>query len=143
VSDLGVNLFYYEITGEIPGSSLDQQTFTYRGRWSNSFVLPKDWKVQFISNYVADVVSVQGMDKGYVSFDLAVKKDFNDGKVATTLQIRNLIASERRETWVDTPNLYSYRMATPRWMVAALSVSIRLNNFDNQDKIKTEKGSEF
>ena len=143
VSDLGVNLFYYEITGEIPGSSLDQQTFTYRGRWSNSFVLPKDWKVQFISNYVADVVSVQGMDKGYVSFDLAVKKDFNDGKVATTLQIRNLIASERRETWVDTPTLYSYRMATPRWMVAALSVSIRLNNFDNSDKIQTEEGSEF
>ena len=83
------------------------------------------------------------MDKGYVSFDLAVKKDLNDGKVATTLQIRNLIASEIRETWVDTPTLYSYRMATPRWMVAALSVSIRLNNFDNSDKIQTEEGSEF
>ncbi len=143
ILDLGANLFYYKISGEIPGSSLNQQTFTYRGRWSNSFVLPKGWKVQFISNYVADVVSVQGIDKGFASFDLAVKKDLSDGKVSTTLQIRNMLATERRETWVDTETLYSYRMATPKWLVVALSVSIRLNNFNNKDKIKTEKGSEF
>ena len=143
ILDIGANLFYYKISGEIPGSSLNQEMFTYRGRWSNSFILPKGWKVQFISNYVADVVSVQGIDKGFASFDLAVKKDLNDGKVSTTLQIRNMLATERRETWVDTENLYSYRMATPRWLVAAISVSIRLNNFNNADKIKTEQGSEF
>ncbi len=143
ILDAGANLFYYKISGEITGSSLNQEMFTYRGRWSNSFILPKGWKVQFISNYVADVVSVQGIDKGFASFDLAVKKDLNDGKVSTTLQIRNMLATERRETWVDTENLYSYRMATPRWLVAAISVSIRLNNFNNSDKIKTEQGSEF
>jgi outer membrane receptor protein involved in Fe transport len=143
ILDAGANLFYYKISGEIPGSSLNQETFTYRGRWSNSFILPKGWKVQFISNYVADVVSVQGIDKGFASFDLAVKKDLNDGKVSTTLQIRNMLATERRETWVDTETLYSYRMATPRWLVAAISVSIRLNNYNNKDKIKTEQGSEF
>lgn len=143
ILDVGANLFYYKISGEITGSSLNQETFTYRGRWSNSFILPAGWKIQFISNYMADVVSVQGIDKGFASFDLAVKKDFNDGKVSTTLQVRNIFATERRETWVDTETLYSYRMATPRWLVAALSVSIRLNNYNNKDKIKTEQGSEF
>ena len=141
--DAGANLFYYKITGQIPGSSLDQETFTYRVRLSNNFILPKGWKFQFISNYIADVVSVQGVDKGYTSFDLALKKDFRDGKISSTLQFRNLIATERRETWVDTPTLYSYRLATPKWLVVALSVSVRLNNFNNKDKIETEKGSEF
>ncbi|MBM78153.1 MAG: hypothetical protein CL846_06695 [Crocinitomicaceae bacterium] len=139
----GANLFYYKITGQISGSSLDQETFTYRGRWSNSFLLPKDFKIQFISNYIADVVSVQGIDKGFISFDLALKKDFSEGKISSTLQMRNILATERRETWVDTETLYSYRMATPRWLVVALSVSFRLNNFSNTDKIKTEEGSEF
>lgn len=143
ILDAGVNLFYYKISGEIPGSSLNQEMFTYRGRLSNSFILPKGWKVQFISNYVADVVSVQGIDKGFTSFDLAVKKDLIDGKVSTTFQIRNILATERRETWVDTDDLYSYRMATPRWLVAAISISVRLNNFNSKDKIQTEEGSEF
>jgi hypothetical protein len=44
---------------------------------------------------------------------------------------------------VNTPSLYSYRLATPRWPFVSLSLSVRLNNFNNQDKIKTEKGSEF
>lgn len=141
--DLGANVFYYKIQGQIPGSSLNQETFTYRGRLSNSFILPNDWKIQFITNYVADVVTVQGVDKGYTSFDIAIKKDFLDNKITSTLQFRNMLATERRETWAETPTLYSYRLATPRWPVIALSVSVRLNNFNNKDKIKTEKGSEF
>ena len=110
---------------------------------SNNLILPRDWKIQFIANYVADIVSVQGIDKGFTSFDLAVKKDFSDGKVSTTLQFRNMFATERRETWVDTETLYSYRLATPKWPVIALSVSVRLNNFNSKDKIQTEEGSEF
>lgn len=141
--DAGTNLFYYKIKGQIPGSSLDQESFTYRARLSNSFILPKDWKVQFIGVYESDVVSVQGIDKGFTSFDLAIKKDFFERKVSTTLQFRNLFATERRENWVDTETLYSYRLATPKWPLIALSVSVRLNNFSNVDKIKTEEGSEF
>ena len=143
ISEIGTNFFYYKIKGEIFGSSLNQETFTYTARWSNSFILANDLKVQFVSNYVADVVNVQGIDKGYISFDLAVKKDFHDGKVASTLQIRNLFASQRRESWVDTPTLYSYRLATPRWLIAALSISVKLNNFNSKDKIETEEGFEF
>ena len=109
----------------------------------NSFILPNDFKIQFITNFIADVVSVQGIDKGYTSFDLALKKDFREGKVSTTFQFSNFLATERRETRVETPTLYSYRMATPRWPFISLAVSFRLNNYDNKDKIKTEKGSDF
>lgn len=141
--DAGANFFYFQVRGEIPGASLDQQNFTYRGRLSNSFNLPKDWKIQLITNYQADVVTVQGMDKGYYSFDLAIKKGFMDGKLATTLQFQNMLNTQKRITWVDTETLYSYRMATPMWPVVNLAVSLRLNNFSNKDKIRTEQGSEF
>ena len=141
--DAGANLFYFKIKGQLIGSSLNQETFTYRGRLSNSFNLQKDLKVQLITNYVADVVTVQGIDKGYTSIDLAIKKEFFDNKIAGTLQFRNILASEVRETWADTPTLYSYRLASPKWPLLAISITVRLNNFNNKDKIKTEKGSEF
>ena len=141
--DLGLNLFYYRIKGDTLVSSLNQESFTSRGRLSNSLVLPRDFKIQFITNFIADVVTVQGIDKGYTTFDLAIKKDFRDGKASATFQFSNIFASERRETIVDTPTLYSYRLAIPRWPFISLSLSVRLNNFNNQDKIKTEKGSEF
>lgn len=141
--DAGTNLFYYQIIGTLPGSSLNQESFTYRGRLSNSFTLPKNWKVQVVVNYESDVVNVQGIDKGFTSVDFSLKKDFFERKLSATLQFQNMLNSERRENWVDTETLYSYRLATPRYPVINLALSMRLNNFTNKDKIKTEQGEEF
>ena len=143
VFDLGANVFYFKVIGQIPGSSLNQESVTYRGRIANNFILPNDFKVQFISNFNADIVSIQGLDKGFSSFDLALKKDFKEGRVSGTFQFTNIFATQRRETFINTPLLYSYRLATPRWPFISLSFSFRLNNFNSIDKIKTEKGSEF
>ena len=141
--DLGANLFYYQIIGKIPGSSLDQETFTYRARLANSFILKENLKIQFVTNYITDVVTVQGIDKGFTSFDIAVKKDFKEGKFSSSFQMQNIFNTERRETWVRTPLLYSYRLAIPRWPVFTFSFSLRLNNYNNKDEIQLEKGSEF
>jgi outer membrane receptor protein involved in Fe transport len=143
VFDLGANIFYFKVVGQIPGSSLNQESVTYRSRIANNFILTNDFKIQFISNFNADIISIQGLDKGFTSFDLALKKDFKDGRASGTFQFSNIFASQRRETFIDTPLLYSYRLATPRWPFVSLSFSFRLNNFNNLDKIKTDKGSEF
>ena len=143
VFDLGTNVFYFKVVGQIPGSSLNQESITYRGRIANNFILPNDFKFQFISNLNADIISIQGLDKGFTSFDLALKKDFKEGRASGTFQFTNIFATQRRETFIDTPVLYSYRLATPRWPFVSLSFSFRFNNFNNLDKIKTDKGSEF
>lgn len=141
--DAGGNAFYYKIQGSLPGTSLNQESFSFRGRLSNTFSLPKDWKVQLIGNYESDVVNAQGITKGFYVCDLAIKKEFFERKLSTTLQFRNFLNSEVRESWVNTPTLYSYRIATPRYPEINFSVALRLNNFKNQDKIKTEEGDEF
>ena len=143
IFDLGANVFYFKVIGQIPGSSLNQESITYRGRIANNFILPNDFKIQFISNFNADIISIQGLDKGFTSFDMALKKDFKEGRASGTFQFTNIFATQRRETFIDTPVLYSYRLATPRWPFVSLSFSFRLNNFNNLDKIKTDKGSEF
>lgn len=141
--DAGANFFYFQIRGEIPGASLDQESFSYRGRLSNSFILPKDWKLQLITNYNSDVVTVQGLDKGFYSFDLAIKKDLFERKMSATLQFQNMFNTIKEASWVDTETLYSYRLATPMYPVVNLAISMRLNNFSQKDKIRTEQGEEF
>lgn len=141
--DLGGNVFYYKIEGSLPGASLNQESFSYRGRLSNTFNLPKDFKIQMITTYESDVVNAQGIDKGFYIFDLALKKDFFEKKLSTTLQFKNFLRTEQRESWVNTPTLYSYRLATPRYPEISFSLALRLNNYKNQDKIKTQEGDEF
>ena len=51
ILDFGTNLFYYQIIGKIAGSSLDQETFTYRGRLSNNFILKHNFICHFIIFY--------------------------------------------------------------------------------------------
>lgn len=140
--NIGSNLFYYKITGSNNGL-LDQENVSYNIRIGNNINLPKEWKVQFTSRYVSQQVTVQGRSSDFLTFDLAVKKDFWDNKLVATFQLRNVFNTEEMETWVATSSLYSYRLATPKWPVVSLAISLRLNNYSNQDKIKTVKGDEF
>ncbi|MCT4582583.1 MAG: TonB-dependent receptor [Flavobacteriales bacterium] len=141
--DLGVNSFYYQISGVLSNETFERESFSYNLRLSNTFNLKKDWKVQAISRYTSAIATAQGRTNGFFTLDLAVKKDFWQNRLSGALQFRNALNSMRRETWVETAALYSYRLAEPRWPEIALSIALRLNNYNHQDKIKTVKGEEF
>ncbi len=141
--DLGVNSFYYQISGVLSGEAFQRESFSYNLRLSNTFNLKKDWKIQAISRYTSAIATAQGRTNDFLTLDLAVKKDFWQNKLSGALQFRNALNSMRRETWVETTVLYSYRLAEPRWPEIALSIAFRLNNYNHQDKIKTVKGEEF
>ena len=112
-----------------------------RRKYTKDYV---NWYRQFVAGSPIPTKDlVQRLDKGFTSFDLALKKDFNEGRVSSTFQFTNIFATQRRETFINTPDLYSYRLATPRWPFISISFTFRLNNFNNLDKIQTEKGSEF
>jgi len=88
-------------------------------------------------------VEALGRTSEFYAVDLAVKKDFWDKKLSTSIQLSNILNTEIRESFVETPTLYSYRLATPRWPIFTVTASLRLNNYKQQDKINTVKGDEF
>ncbi len=141
--DFGTNVFFYQLKGSLGTLNIDQQNFTYNARLGNTFNLPKDWKIQLIANYNSPRVAALGKTSEFYILDLAVKKDFWENKLSTSIQMSNIINSEIRESFVETPTLYSYRKATPKWPVFTVSASLRLNNYNQQDKINTVKGDEF
>ena len=141
--DLGLNTFYYKISGILSTAYFSQESFSYNVRIGNSFSLKHDWKIQFISKYTSSQANAQGQFSDYLSFDIAIKKDFWQNRLTSTFQFRNAFNTEKREYWVETSSLFSYRNAQPKWPVFSLAIALRLNNFNNKDKIKTEKGGEF
>jgi outer membrane receptor protein involved in Fe transport len=141
--DAGTNLYWFKIDGEVSGESLYQESFTYNARIANNFTILKEYKVQFVGKYSSREVMVQGFNSAVYSFDIAIKRDFFEKKLSASFQMRNLFNTEVRESTVETASLYSYRLATPKWPVFSVSLSLRLNNFKNQDKIETGKGEEF
>lgn len=141
--DFGANSFFYQISGELNDVSFDREAFTYNLRFANTFNLKADWKVQVTANYKSEEVKAQGRTNGYYTVDLALKKDFWKNRMSTSFQFRNALNSIKRETWIESTNLTTYRLAEPRWPVFSFSVAFRLNNYKTQDKIKTVKGDEF
>lgn len=141
--DLGVNSFYYEISGYLSDEYFERESYSYNIRFANTFNLKKNWKVQAITRYTSAIATAQGRTNGFYTLDLAVKKDFWRNRMSGAFQFRNALNSMRRETWVETSALTTYRLAEPRWPEIALSLAFRLNNYSQKDKIKTVKGEEF
>lgn len=141
--DLGMNSFYYQISGVLSNEAFDRESYSYNIRFANTFNLKKDWKVQAITRYTSPIASAQGRTNGFYTLDLAVKKDFWKNRMSGSLQFRNALNSMKRETWVETTVLNTYRLAEPRWPEISFSLAFRLNNYSQKDKIKTIKGEEF
>lgn len=141
--DLGVNTFFYEISGVLNDIAFGREALTYNVRLANTFNLFTDWKFQVVSSYTSAQATAQGRTNGYYSIDLALKKDFWKNRMSTSFQFRNALNSIKRETWVETPSLDTYRLAAPRWPIFSIALAFRLNNYKNQDKINTVKGEGF
>ena len=141
--DIGMNNFYYQISGSLNGEHFERESYSYNIRFANSFNLKKNWKIQAVTRYTSAVATAQGKTNYFYTLDLAVKKDFWSNRMSGAFQFRNALNSLRRETWVETSTLTTYRLAVPRWPQIALSLTFRLNNYNQKDKIKTVKGEDF
>lgn len=141
--DLGLNSFLYQISGIINNEVFERESFSYNIRLGNTFNLKNDWKFQIVSKYTSALATTQGRSSDYLAVDLALKKDFWRSRLSSSFQFRNALNSMNRETWVETTNLTTYRLAEPRWPEVSLSIALRLNNYNHKDKIKSIKGEEF
>jgi len=63
--------------------------------------------------------------------------------MSSSFQFRNALNSMKRESWVETEKLTTYRLTEPWWPEFSVSIALRLNNYNQQDKIKSVEGEEF
>ncbi len=79
-------------------------------------------------------VSTQGTDKGYYSFNAAVRSDFLDKSLSLVLQVRDVFSTLDRVSITQDVDFYNYYSRSTHAPMISLTASYRLNNFKQANR---------
>lgn len=122
------DLYEYRIKSDLNPSS-SYRSFNWGTRVNNTFSIADRIRVQFDGNYNSATVTTQGEDKGYYSFNAAVRSDFLDKSLSLVLQVRDVFATMDRVSVIQDVDFYNYSSRFTRAPIISLTASYRLNNF--------------
>jgi len=123
------DLYNYRIESESNGSPIDYRSFNWGTRVNNTFNIAKRIRVQLDGNYNSATVTTQGEDKGYYSFNAAVRSDFLDKSLSLVLQVRDVFSTMERVSITQDVDFYNYYSRSTRAPIISLTASYRLNNY--------------
>lgn len=126
---LNTNLdFYRAITdGEYNDITLHSDTYTWSGRLSSKFKLPKDIDLQTSFNYRAPRVTTQGKRYAAGSWDMGISKDLLKGNATLTLSAKDILNTRRRRGITETAELFSESEFQWRSRQIVMTFNYRLN----------------
>ncbi len=127
------DLYDYRIESEINGTS-SYQSFNWGTRVNNTFSIANRIRVQFDGNYNSATVTTQGEDKGYYSFNAAIRSDFLDKNLSLVLQVRDVFSTMDRVSITQDVDFYNYYSRSTRAPIISLTASYRLNNFKQSNR---------
>jgi outer membrane receptor for ferrienterochelin and colicin len=122
------DLYDYRIESDLNGSA-SYKSFNWGTRVNNTFHIAKRVRVQFDGNYNSATVTTQGEDRGYYSFNAAVRSDFLDNSLSLVLQVRDVFSTMERVSITQDVDFYNYYSGSTRAPIVSLTASYRLNNF--------------
>ena len=128
------NAYDYRIKGAIEGESFENQSFNWASRLSNTFKVHKNLKIQADGRYNSPTVTSQGKEEDYYMINLGARADFLDKKLSASVQVRDVFASARRASFVESPTLYNYRSYLSNAPYFTVNLSYRFNNYQQKRK---------
>ena len=140
------DMYDYRIDSESNGSPYTYHSFNWGTRVNNTFSIANRIRVQFDGNYNSATVTTQGTDKGYYTFNAAVRSDFLDNSLSLVLQVRDVFSTADRVSITQDVDFYNYYSRSTRAPIISLTVSYRLNNFKQANRANRSNdggGDEF
>lgn len=134
------DLYNYRIESESNGSQSNYRSFNWGTRVNNTFNIAKRIRIQLDGNYNSATVTTQGEDKGYYSFNAAVRSDFLDKTLSLVLQVRDVFSTMERVSVTRDVDFYNYYSRSTRAPIISLTASYRLNNFKQSNRDNRSDG---
>ena len=122
------NYFNYRIEGSLDGVDLSNENNSWTSRFSNTFKVYKQVKIQVNSRYDGPIVDLQGRLKGYYSLNLAAKSGFFDNTLNVSLEFRDLFSTIKEGYKGEGPGFitdFNYQNNAP---LVIFSVSYRFDD---------------
>lgn len=123
------NAYYYRVEGVIDGSSIDQQSNNWHARFSNTFTIAKNTRLQFDGMYHSPSTTAQGSREGFMFTNLAVRQDLLDKKLTLTAGVRDVFNTAKFGFESTGPGFYSKRNFDMKSPVFSFTLAYKINNY--------------
>ena len=127
--NMSMNVFDYRLDGNLEDEDVSTQSTNWDGRVNATFKLKNDFRIQLTSFYRGPSVTVQGTRKGYYVSNIAARKDFFDHRLNTTLSVRDIFKSAKREMTISGTGYTSYDLFRHEAPIVSLNISYIINNY--------------
>lgn len=137
------SVFHYRIESEYKTQGVDDESLNWEARFSNSFVISDNARIQFDGNYVGPSVSTQGIREAYFYTNLSWKQHLLKRKLTLTVTARDFLSTAKFESSQTGVDLNSVTSVIPKSPLFIFSLSYRLNNMKYSKKIENKTDNLF
>lgn len=137
------SLFHYRIESDYKTPGIDDESLNWEARFSNSFTISENARIQFDGNYVGPSVSTQGIREAYFYTNLSWKQHLLQKRMTLTVTARDFLSTAKFESTQTGTGLYSVTSVTPKTPLFIFSLSYRLNNLKWSKKIENKTDNLF
>ena len=132
--NLSGNAFQYSIEGELYDTVIDNSTFTWDLKFSNTLKFKTGTRIQLNAFYDAPTIEAFEEEEANFAIGLAVKQDFFKRKLTLTVNMRDVFntSTHRERSWGT-----NYEMFTDlkgKYPVINFSISYKINNYKQQKR---------
>jgi outer membrane receptor protein involved in Fe transport len=127
-----VTPYYYLINGDIYGTPVHEETFSWRSNLNTTFQITPTTRLQTNVAYRSKTVTAQGTRKGYYYMNVAFRQDLFNRKLSATVQLRDLFGTMKRDFTNVGENFEQHVLMQREPRILTLTLSYRINNYRNE-----------
>ncbi|HDS06923.1 MAG TPA: TonB-dependent receptor [Bacteroides sp.] len=135
--------YYYRINGDINGTPVEEETFSWRSNLNTTFQITPTTRLQTNMAYRSRTVTAQGTSEGFYYMNVAFRQDLFDRKLSATLQLRDVFGTMKRDFTNTGENFEQHVVMMREPRVLTLTLSYRINNYRNEPERRGEGGGEM
>lgn len=119
------NFFQNEILGSGVDPTLDNSGFGWLGKVNTNIKLPLDFSFQVNYNYRSPKILSQGIRKDAYWIDLALRKNFWDGKANIVLNVSDIFNTQKFTTEIDNASFFQSNYTDKETRIGNINFSYR------------------
>ncbi len=127
-----VDVYDYRLDGNVENEDVSVSSTNWDSRVNLTFKIRGGIRTQITGMYRGPTVTAQGEREGFFMTNVAVRKDLFDGRFMTTLSVRDLFATGKRETITRGTGFYSWDYFEREAPIITLNLSYIINNYKRQ-----------
>lgn len=133
------NLYHYKVTADIEGIKTTRENYSWSTQLVNSLNINKNTSVQLISYYQNKTVRSQGELSSFFFVDLALKRNFLDGRLSVNVQLKDVFQSLNYELQTETENMELLADFNNESLIFKFNITYKIFNYKKKTKdVQTE-----